>query len=171
MAKSFYVTTPLFYPNDRLHLGHAYNVVLSDIIVRYKKSRCYRVYFQTGSDDHGEKIEKKALSLNLPPSELVDKNVLLFQQLWKELGISEHIFYRTSSTTHKEKVQKIFTYLLKKGDIYFGEYQGKYCVACEDYVSDSKVINDNLCPTPNCQAELRKISEPAYFLKVSKYYA
>src|SRR4051812_9732398 len=112
MVKSFYITAPIFYPNDRLHLGHAYTMVLADIIARYKKSQGYQVYFQTGSDDHGEKIEKKALFLNLTPQELVNKNVLLFQQLWKELGISEHIFYRTSSITHKEKVQKIFIELL-----------------------------------------------------------
>ena len=81
MSKSFYITTPIFYPNERLHLGHAYNMVLADIIVRYKKSQGYQVYFQTGSDDHGEKIEKKAISLDLTPQQLVDRNVLLFQQL------------------------------------------------------------------------------------------
>ena len=87
------------------------------------------------------------------------------------MNISKHIFYRTTSSTHKEKVQKIFTELLKKGDIYLGEYQGKYCIACEDYVSDSKIVDNNLCPTPNCHSELRKINEPAYFLRVSKYYS
>jgi len=168
--KFFYITTPIFYPNDRLHIGHAYTMVLVDIIARYKKSQGYQVYFQTGSDEHGEKIEKKAKSLGISPQELVDKNVLLFKQLWKELGISEHIFYRTSSCTHKEKVQKIFIELLKKGDIYLGKYQGKYCVACEDYVSEGKAIDNNLCPAPNCQTELRKVNEPAYFLRVSKYY-
>ncbi|CAG8498313.1 2348_t:CDS:2 [Cetraspora pellucida] len=114
-------------------------MIITDIIVRYKKSQGCQIYFQTGSDDH-------------------------------ELGITEHIFYRTSTSTHKKKVQKIFTELLNKGDIYLGEYQGRYCVACEDYVSDSKVISDNRCPTPNCQSELRKIKEPAYFLRVSNYY-
>lgn len=170
MPKFFYVTTPIFYPNDRLHLGHAYAMILADVIARYKKSQGYQVYFQTGSDEHGEKIEKKASSLGISPQELVDKNILLFQQLWKELGASEHIFYRTSSAIHKEKVQKIFTKLLNKGDIYLGEYQGKYCVSCEDYVSSSKISSNNLCPTPNCQSELRKVNEPAYFLRVSKYY-
>jgi len=170
MANFFYLTTPIFYPNDRLHLGHAYTIVLADIVARYKKSQGYEVYFQSGSDEHGEKIAKKASLLGLTPQELVDKNILLFKQLWKELGISKHIFYRTSSPEHKEKVQKIFTKLLNKGDIYLGEYQGKYCVACEDYVSDSKVSDNNLCPAPNCQSELRKINEPAYFLRVSKYY-
>jgi methionyl-tRNA synthetase len=170
MPRLFYITTPIFYPNDRLHLGHAYAMVLADTIARYKKSQGYQVYFQTGSDEHGEKIEKKANSLGIPPQKLVDKNVLLFKQLWKELGISEHTFYRTSSLSHQEKVQKIFTELLNKGDIYLGEYQGKYCVSCEDYIRDSKT-NNNLCPASNCQKELRKINEPAYFLKVSKYYS
>src|SRR3954471_9392667 len=132
MSKCFYITTPIFYPNDRLHLGHAYTMVMADIIARYKKSRGYAVYFQTGSDDHGEKIAKKAASLDLSPQQLVDKNVFFFQQLWRELNISEHAFYRTSSSEHKEKVQKTFVKLLKKGDIYLGEYQGKYCVSCED---------------------------------------
>ncbi|KLL04027.1 MAG: methionyl-tRNA synthetase [Mycoplasmataceae bacterium CE_OT135] len=168
--RAFYLTTPIFYPNDKLHLGHAYCLTIADIIARYKKSQGYQVYLQTGSDEHGEKIEKKSALLNLTPQQLVDKNVLLFQQLWKELGISEHIFYRTSSPLHKEKVQKIFTELLEKGDIYLGEYQGKYCITCEDYVSESKIINNNLCPNPDCQSELRIINEPAYFLKVSKYY-
>src|SRR3954447_24474667 len=108
MPKFFYITTPIFYPNACLHIGHAYNVVLVDIIARYKKSQGYQVFFQTGSDEHGEKIEKKANSLRISPQELVDKNILLFKQLWQELSISEHIFYRTSSLVHKEKVQKIF---------------------------------------------------------------
>src|SRR5438270_754939 len=118
MTKFFYITTPIFYPNDRLHLGHAYTMVVADIIARYKKSQGYQVYFQTGSDDHGEKMVKKASSLNISPSELGDKNSKLFQKLWQKLGISEHTFYRTSAPAHKEKVQKIFTKLLAKGDIY-----------------------------------------------------
>lgn len=167
--KSFYITTPIFYPNDKLHLGHAYTITLADIIARYKKSKGYKVYFQTGSDDHGEKIEKKALSLGISSQELVDKNIKLFKELWQKLGIEYDFFYRTSSLAHKEKVQKIFQQLLQKGDIYLDKYQGKYCVACEDYVKDSKIVNNNFCPALNCQAELRKISEPAYFLKVNQY--
>jgi len=169
--KNFYITTPIFYPNDKLHLGHAYTMTIADIIARYKKSKGYKVYFQTGSDDHGEKIEKRALSLGISSQELVDRNVRLFKELWQKLGIEYDFFYRTSSLSHKEKVQKIFQQLLQKGDIYLGKYQGKYCVACEDYVKDSKIVNNNLCPAFNCQAELRKISETACFLKVSQYYS
>ena len=168
MTKFFYITTPIFYPNDRLHLGHAYNMIAADVIARYKKSKGYQVYFQTGSDEHGEKIEKKANLLGISPQELVDKNVLLFQKLWQELGISEHIFYRTSSSNHKEKVQKIFARLLERGDIYLSKYKGNYCIACEDYISENKIIDNNFCPF--CHSQLRTIEEPAYFLRVSKYY-
>ncbi|CAG8640065.1 2124_t:CDS:2 [Racocetra fulgida] len=115
MAKSFYLTTPIFYPNDRLHLGHAYTMVVADVIVRYKKSQGYQVYLQTGSDDHGEKIAKRAAALNISPAEL-----------------------------HQEKVQKVFTKLLEQDDIYLGKYQGNYCVTCEDYVSLSQSQN-NFC--------------------------
>lgn len=168
MSKSFYITTPIFYPNDRLHLGHAYTMVMADIIARYKKSKGYLVYFQTGSDDHGEKIAKKAVSLNLTPKELVDKNVLFFQQLWQKLGISEHSFYRTHTPLHQEKVQKIFTKLLEQDDIYLGKYQGDYCIICEDYISQGK-SEDGYCPF--CHSQLKKIAESAYFLRVSKYYS
>src|SRR3954469_17251413 len=157
MSKQFYITTPIFYPNDRLHLGHAYTMVIADIISRYKKSKGYQVYFQTGSDDHGEKIEKKAQELGVAPQQLVDQNVALFKELWQKLGVEYDFFYRTSSLSHKERVQKIFQRLLKKGDIYLDKYQGKYCVTCEDYVKDSKIVNNNHCPALNCQAELRKI--------------
>ena len=169
MPKSFFITTPIFYPNDRLHLGHAYTTIITDIIARYKKSQGYQVYFQTGSDEHGEKIEKKALSLGLTPQELVDKNVSLFQQLWKELNISEHIFYRTSSPQHKEKIQKIFTRLLERGDIYLGKYKGSYCITCEDYITKGKITKEKTCPF--FHLGLREIEELAYFLRVSKYHS
>src|SRR3954454_21786883 len=95
--KNFYITTPIFYPNDKLHLGHAYAMTMADIIARYKKSRGYAVYFQTGSDDHGEKVEKKARTLGTTPQKLVDKNVELFKELWQKLGVDYNYFYRTSS--------------------------------------------------------------------------
>jgi methionyl-tRNA synthetase len=162
MSKSLYITTPIFYPNDKLHLGHAYATTMADIIARYKKSQGYQVYFQTGSDEHGEKIEKKAKSLEITPQELVDKNVELFKELWKELGIDYDYFYRTSSKLHKEKVQKIFQQLLEKGDIYLDKYRGNYCVSCEDYVKEKD------CPV--CHSATRVLEESAYFLRVSRYY-
>jgi len=159
--KDFYLTTPIFYPNEKLHLGHAYCMTIADIVARYKKSKDYNVYFQTGSDDHGEKIEKKALSLSTNPQELVDKNVKLFQKLWQKLGVEYDFFYRTSSASHKEKVQRIFQQLLEKGDIYRGKYQGNYCIICEDYVKEQNC--------PNCHLDTKILEESAYFLNVSKY--
>ena len=135
MVKSFYITTPIFYPNDKLHLGHAYSVTIADVIARYKKSQGYQVYFQTGSDDHGEKIEKKARAAKITPTELVNQNILLFKELWQKLGIEYDYFFQTSASFHTQKVQKIFTQLLNQGDIYFGEYEGNYCVNCEDYIT------------------------------------
>jgi methionyl-tRNA synthetase len=166
MTKFFYLTAPIFYPNERLHLGHAYTMVVADIIVRYKKSQGYQVYFQTGSDDHGEKIAKKAAALNTSPAELVAKNGELFQELWQKLNISSHNFYRTSTPQHHEKVQKIFAKLLERGDICLGKYQGNYCVTCEDYVSLSQSKN-NFCAA--CQTSLKTIAEKAYFLRISQY--
>lgn len=161
-SKNFYITTPIFYPNDKLHLGHAYAMTVTDIIARYKNSKGYKIYFQTGSDDHGEKIEKKAQELKTTPQKLVDQNVELFKELWGNLGVSYDHFYRTSSPTHKKKVQKIFKSLLDKGDIYLESYKGDYCVACEDYTK-SKIC-------PSCNSSTKLLEEPAYFLKVSKYY-
>ena len=136
-------------------------MTIADIVARYKKSKDYNVYFQTGSDDHGEKIEKKALSLNTSPQELVDKNIKLFQKLWQKLGVEYDFFYRTSSASHKEKVQRIFQQLLEKGDIYRGKYQGNYCIICEDYVKEQNC--------PSCHSDTKILEESAYFLNVSKY--
>ncbi|WNE41221.1 MAG: Methionine--tRNA ligase [Mycoplasmataceae bacterium] len=162
MSKKLYITTPIFYPNDKLHLGHAYATTIADIIARYKKSQGYQVYFQTGSDEHGEKIEKKAKSLKITPQELVDKNVELFKELWQKLGINYDLFYRTSSQLHKEKVQQIFQKLLKNDDIYLGKYRGNYCTSCEDYVKEKDC--------PSCHSGTRVLEESAYFLRVSRYY-
>ena len=124
-TKNFYITTPIFYPNNQLHLGHSYTVTIADIIARYKKIQEYNVYLQTGSDEHGEKIAKTAVANNLTAQELVDKNVLLFKKLWKELNIIEdHYFMRTSFDFHEKSVQNIFEKLLKIGDIYLGKYKG-----------------------------------------------
>jgi len=166
-GKKFYLTTPIFYPNGSLHLGHAYTSVIADIISNYKKSKGYEVYFHTGSDDHGEKIEKTSSSLAIKPQKLVDQNVLLFQGLWKELGINYDIFYRTSFALHKKKVQKFFTKLLKQGDIYLDKYRGSYCVTCEDYIKDS--LNNKAQTCPVCCSSTKILEEKAYFFKVSKY--
>jgi len=165
--KKIFITTPIFYPNDKLHLGHAYTLTISDVIARYFKENNKSVVLQTGSDEHGEKIEKKAKEIGITPQQLVDKNVILFKKLWKKLNISPFIFFRTSDSEHKNKVQKIFTKLLEKGDVYLGDYEGDYCVSCEDYVIKNK-NREEKCPY--CNSDLKKIKEKTYFLKVSKYY-
>lgn len=164
--KFFYITTPIFYPNDVLHLGHLYTLIVTDIIFRYKKSKKYKVFLQTGSDDHGEKIEKKAILLKTTPKKLVDKNVKNFEKLWKKANISKHNFFRTSQEDHKKKVQEIFIKLLKQDDIYLGKYKGNYCVGCEDYISNRNIKN-NKCPF--CDSNLKKLEEKAYFLRITKY--
>jgi methionyl-tRNA synthetase len=161
--KDFFITSAIFYPNAEPHIGHAYGIIIPDIISRYKKMRGHNVYFQTGIDDHGEKILKAAFSNNLPVEQFVDKNVKSFLELFKFLNIEYNYFFRTKNDYHKSKVQEIFETMFKKGDIYLGEYSGKYCFDCEDYINDKKLIN---C---TCGSNLSLLKEKAYFLKVSKY--
>ncbi len=159
----FYITTPIFYPNSTPHLGHAYTMVIADCIARYKQLNAYEVYLQTGSDEHGEKIIRTSFSRGVTPQELVGKNIEVFKKLWKELNIIEnHVFVRTSSDRHKQKVQEVFTFLLGKGDIYLSKYEGSYCLACEEYI-----LNSENCGS--CGGQLVKVSEEAYFLRVGKY--
>lgn len=161
--KNFYISTPIFYPNSQLHLGHAYTLTITDIIARYKKLAGYSVYLQTGSDEHGEKIARTAKAQGFTPQQLVDKNITLFKQLWEKLDVSkDYFFVRTSSAAHITQVQAIFTKLLLSDDIYLSVYKGNYCILCEEYVL--KVL---VCPT--CNSELKQIEEEAYFLRVNKY--
>lgn len=161
--KKVYLTTPIFYPNNQLHLGHAYTLTIADVIARYKKISGCQVYFQTGSDEHGEKIEKTARNQNITPQQLVDENILLFKKLWEKLNILEDYFFmRTSFPSHVTKVQEIFTKLLSNNDIYLGLYKGNYCVVCEEYILKSETCN-------SCNSELKWIEEEAYFLKIEKH--
>jgi len=165
--KKIFISTPIFYPNEKLHLGHAYTMVIADIIARYKRSKNYQVFFQTGSDEHGEKIEKKALSLNISPKKLVDDNVILFKELLKKMNISNDIFYRTSSSLHIKKVKKIFKELLKNNDIYLDDYKGNYCITCEDYIINNDITNKKCI---FCDSTTKEIKEKAYFLSIKKNY-
>jgi methionyl-tRNA synthetase len=161
--KKVYLTTPIFYPNNQLHLGHAYTLTITDIIARYKGTLGCQVYFQTGSDEHGEKIVKTAINQNITPQQLVDKNILLFKKLWKKLNISENYFFmRTTFSSHITKVQEVFTKLLSNNDIYLGLYKGNYCIVCEEYILKSETCN-------SCGSELKWIEEEAYFFKIEKY--
>lgn len=166
MEKKFYITTPIYYPSANFHIGHCYSTIIADSIARYKRLDGYDTYFLTGSDEHGQKIEKKAEEAGLTPQEYVDKIVDNAKDLWKSLGISYDRFIRTTDKDHVEIVQKIFKKLYDQGDIYKGEYKGLYCTPCESFWTETQA-KDGLCP--DCGREVHEVSEEAYFLKLSKY--
>ncbi|MBE4704169.1 methionine--tRNA ligase [Spiroplasma platyhelix] len=168
MAKRFYVTTPIYYPSNILHLGHAYTTTIADILARYKKSQGYEVFFLTGSDEHGQKIAKSAAAKNLEPKAFVDQIVAEFKDLWAKLKIDYTHFIRTTDESHIITVQKIFSTLLKQGDIYLDKYQGWYCVSDEEFVTDLQIDKaTNTCK--NCGGKLIELAEESYFFKISAY--
>lgn len=164
--KKYYITTPIYYPSAEFHIGHCYTTIIADAIARYKRLTGYDVFFQTGTDEHGEKIEKKAKEAGVTPKEYVDKIIENAKDLWASLGISYDYFIRTTDKSHEEAVQKIFKKLYDQGDIYKGEYKGLYCVPCESFWTESQLI-DGKCP--DCGREVKTVSEEAYFFKLSKY--
>lgn len=166
MNKKYYITTPIYYPSAEFHIGHCYTTIIADAISRYKRLTGYEVFFQTGSDEHGEKIEKKAHEAGVTPKEYVDKIIENAKDLWKSLGISYDYFIRTTDKTHEAAVQKIFKKLYENGDIYKGSYEGLYCVPCESFWTESQLV-DGKCP--DCGREVKLVSEEAYFFKLSKY--
>ncbi len=166
MQEKFYITTPIYYPSANFHIGHCYTTIIADAIARYKRLTGYDVFFQTGTDEHGEKIEKKAKEAGVTPKEYVDKIIENAKDLWAKLGISYDYFIRTTDQEHEEAVQKIFHKLYDQGDIYLGEYKGLYCVPCESFWTESQVV-DGKCP--DCGREVKLVSEEAYFFKLSKY--
>ena len=167
MKKAFYITTPIYYPSAKLHIGHAYCTTLCDILARYHRLKKEDTFFLTGSDEHGMKIEKNALANNKTPKEFVDEIVVSFKQLWKALDISNDDYIRTTDKRHVETVQKIFSKFLENGDIYLGEYEGWYCKECEAFWTDIQVGEEHLCP--DCHRPVNKAKEEAYFFKTSKY--
>ena len=166
MDKKFYVTTPIYYPSGTFHIGHCYTTVIADAIARYKRSKGYDVYFLTGTDEHGIKIQKKAGEKGVTPQEYVDAIVADTKELWEALGITYDKFIRTTDDYHIETVQKIFKKLYDQGDIYKGEYKGKYCTPCESFWTESQLV-DGKCP--DCGREVNEVTEEAYFFKLSKY--
>ncbi len=164
--KNYYLTTPIYYPSAKLHLGHAYTTIAGDVLKRYKQLQDYDVYYLTGSDEHGEKIETKAKEAGVSPKQYVDDIVSDIKVLWDLLDIDYDRFIRTTDVDHEQAVQKIFDRLKENGDIYKGEYEGKYCVSCETYVTDSSAA-EGKCP--DCSATLEVVKEETYFLKCSKY--
>ena len=167
MSKNFYVTTPIYYVNGDPHVGSAYTTIACDVISRYKKTAGYDVYFLTGTDEHGQKVEEKAKEMGKTPQEWTDIMAPRFAELWKALNIENNDFIRTTEDRHKKAVAKIFKKVYDKGDIYKGSYEGKYCVSDETFVPDNQVIGENGCP--HCGKELRIVKEESYFFRMSKY--
>lgn len=166
MNKKFYITTPIYYPSGKFHIGHCYTTIIADAIARFKRQEGYDVCFQTGTDEHGQKIENKAKEVGVSPKEYVDEIVQNAKDLWEKLDISYDKFIRTTDGIHEKAVQKIFVKLYEKGDIYKGEYKGLYCTPCESFWTSTQVV-DGKCP--DCGREVHEVTEEAYFLRLSKY--
>ncbi len=165
--KRFYITTPIYYPSAKLHIGHAYCTVLTDIFARYKRLRGFECYFLTGADEHGQKIEKNAAIAGKTPQQFVDDIVEGFHKLWDLLQISNDDFIRTTQDRHTKVVQDIFTKMLNNGDIYLDKYKGWYCTPCESFWTDTQVGPDHVCP--DCGRPVQIAEEESYFFKTSKY--
>ena len=166
---TFYITTPIYYPSDKLHIGHTYCTVATDAFARYKRLRGYDVMFLTGTDEHGQKIEEKAKAAGITPKEFVDRIVegeggIL--DLWKLMNISNDRFIRTTDDYHVQSIQRIFKKMYEKGDIYKGSYKGKYCTPCESFWTESQLVN-GMCP--DCGRPVHDAEEEAYFFRLSKY--
>ena len=164
--KTFYITTPIYYPSDKLHIGHSYTTVACDALARFKRMQGYDVMFLTGTDEHGQKIQDKAADAGVTPKEYVDKIVATVKDLWKLLDVSYDRFIRTTDDYHMESCQKIFTKLYEQGDIYKGTYKGKYCTPCESFWTESQLVN-GCCP--DCGRPVVDAEEEAYFFRLSKY--
>lgn len=174
--KTFYITTPIYYPSGRLTIGNAYTTIAADVMARYKRSQGYDTFFLTGTDEHGLKIEQKAEKQGIKPQEFVDQMVVTYKKLWKNLDISYDKFIRTTDAEHVKGVQKIFEQLLKQGDIYLGEYTGWYSVEDEEYFTESQLAETYKDDAGNVIGgkapsghEVQLVKEPSYFFKMSKY--
>lgn len=167
---TFYITTPIYYVNDVPHIGHAYTTIIADAISRFKKLSGHDVFFLTGTDEHGQKIEKAASEKGISPIELADQVVGRFKDLWKALNISYDYFIRTTQPSHEKGVQKLFQQLKDKGDIYKGTYEGYYCISDENFLSDDVPLEeDGYKSCPDCGKKAGKVSEECYFFKLSAY--
>ena len=166
MKEKYYISTAIAYTSAKPHIGNTYEVVLADSIARYKRLKGYDVYFQTGTDEHGEKIEKKAKESGISPQEYVDNVAKEIKNIWDIVNTSYDKFVRTTDPNHEKIVQKIFKKMYDQGDIYLGEYKGLYCVPCESFWTESQLV-DGKCPDCNRFVEERK--EEAYFFRLSKY--
>ncbi|GGD04247.1 methionine--tRNA ligase 1 [Thalassobacillus devorans] len=163
---TFYITTPIYYPSGNLHIGHAYTTVAGDAMARYKRLRGFDVMYLTGTDEHGQKIQRKAKEQDVTPQAYVDDIVSGIKDLWEKLDISYDDFIRTTQDRHKNIVEKIFSHLLEKGDIYLDQYEGWYCTPCESFFTERQLDNGKC---PDCGGPVEKVKEESYFFKMSKY--
>jgi len=166
MAQKFYITTPIYYPSDKLHIGHSYCTVAADTIARYKRAQGFDVMFLTGTDEHGQKIQRIAEEKGVTPQEYVDGIVKGIKELWQMLDISNDKFIRTTDEMHVKAVQTIFNKLYEKGDIYKSEYEGWYCTPCESFWTERQLENGKC---PDCGRDVEKTKEESYFFRISKY--
>ena len=164
--KTFYITTPIYYPSGKFHIGTAYTTVASDAIARYKRLRGYDVRFLTGMDEHGQKIQEVADKAGLPPQEYVDGITKVAKDLWSKMDISYDDYIRTTESRHKDNVEKIFQKFLDNGDIYKGEYEGWHCTPCESYFGEAQLVDGNC---PDCGRPVQKVKEESYFFNMKKY--
>lgn len=164
--ETYYITTPIYYPSDNLHIGHSYCSVAADTMARYKKLRGYDVFFLTGSDEHGQKIAKKAAEANVSPKEYVDGIVKNIKALWELMDVKYDKYIRTTDEEHVKCVQQIFKKLYDKGDIYKSEYEGWYCTPCESFWTETQ-LKDGMCP--DCGRPVQKMKEESYFFRLSSY--
>jgi len=165
--KTFYITTPIYYPSGKFHIGSAYTTCLCDTLKRYKILQGYDSYFLTGNDEHGQKIEEVAKKNNMTPQESVDYYAKLSQDLWKNLKITNDDFIRTTEKRHETVVEDIFEKLLANDDVYLGEYTGNYCVSCETYFTKTQLLEGDKCP--DCGSDTKLLKEETYFLRLGKY--
>ncbi len=165
--KAFYITTPIYYVNDVPHIGHAYTTIAADVLSRYHRLRGEAVFFNTGTDEHGQKIQTSAEAKGMTAIQLADQTVENFRRLWDVLDITNDDFIRTTDPRHEKVVQAIFSKLLEQGDIYKGTYEGWYCVPCETYVPEAQMGEGKTCP--DCGRPLEKMTEESYFFRISRY--
>ncbi|MCL6558391.1 MAG: class I tRNA ligase family protein, partial [Firmicutes bacterium] len=163
---TFYITTPIYYPSDNLHIGHAYTTVAADTVARFKRLMGYDVYFLTGADEHGQKIERAAVASGKKPKEYVDGIVEGFKKLWVRLSVDYSDFIRTTEERHRRVVEKIFQRLYEQGDIYKAAYEGWYCTPCETFWTQRQLVDGNC---PDCGRSVELLQEESYFFRLSKY--
>ena len=165
--EKFYVTTPIYYVNDVPHIGHAYTTLAADVLARYWKLKGKKVFFLTGTDEHGQKIQRTAQELGISPKELADRNAERFKELWEKMDIEYDDFIRTTEERHTKAVQEFLKRLQQNQDIYLGEYEDWYCVPCETYWTETQLDENGNCPV--CHRPVEKLKEPSYFFRMSRY--